>query len=296
VVPNGQPYTIGFSTDPVAIAAGGPTFLEYRTTKLGAGAFTAFTEVSYRATLHRASLYEPRDVLVTVCDEKDNYRFAFNGQEKVNEINGIGNHNTALFWEYDTRLGRRWNLDPVDQISISNYAVFNNSPIMYNDVLGDAPGASAIAIPLTPKVRVPRAGNIPQARGAGLGLDLYIWAGDKMIEHEEQMQQEAATGAVLSSVIVGGILQGKIGDIAEKVDEVAQKTKTLVTDAVNKVANVILKAHGAKNQSTGSFTKGGAKATKHQKGETHGSLSSKKGNKPNPNKRRGSENRGGKKE
>jgi hypothetical protein len=50
---------------------------------------------------------------VDVCDEdKDRYRFGFNGQEKVNEIAGVGNHNTAEFWEYDTRLGRRWNLDP----------------------------------------------------------------------------------------------------------------------------------------------------------------------------------------
>src|SRR5690606_26059713 len=43
----------------------------------------------------------------------------------------------ALFWEYDTRLGRRWNLDPKPQISISDYAAFGNNPIWYNDVLGD---------------------------------------------------------------------------------------------------------------------------------------------------------------
>ena len=46
--------------------------------------------------------------LVEVCDEtKDKYRFGFNGQEKVNEIAGVGNHNTALFWEYDTRTAQR---------------------------------------------------------------------------------------------------------------------------------------------------------------------------------------------
>ena len=67
----------------------------------------------------------------------DPYRFGFNGQMKVNEIAGVGNHNTALFWEYDTRLGRRWNLDPVDQISISNYAAFANNPILNIDLLGD---------------------------------------------------------------------------------------------------------------------------------------------------------------
>lgn len=75
---------------------------------------------------------------VDVCDETgDKYRLGFNTQEKVNEIADIGNHNTAEFWEYDTRLGRRWNLDPVDQISISNYAVFANNPILLSDILGD---------------------------------------------------------------------------------------------------------------------------------------------------------------
>jgi len=44
-----------------------------------------------------------------------------------------------LFWEYDTRLGRRWNLDPVDQVSVSNYACFANSPIQYTDKLGNNP-------------------------------------------------------------------------------------------------------------------------------------------------------------
>jgi LysM domain len=68
---------------------------------------------------------------------RSNYMFGFNGQEKVDEISGTGNHNTALFWEYDTRLGRRWNLDPVDQVNISNYAVNYNNPIQFNDPLGN---------------------------------------------------------------------------------------------------------------------------------------------------------------
>ena len=63
--------------------------------------------------------------------------FGFNGQMKLNEIAGVGNHNTALFWEYDTRTARRWNLDPVDQISISNYSVDKLNPIHFGDPLGD---------------------------------------------------------------------------------------------------------------------------------------------------------------
>ncbi len=68
----------------------------------------------------------------------DTYRFGFNGQEKVDEINGsAGTHNTAQFWEYDTRTARRWNLDPKPNASISQYAAFALNPIFYRDVLGD---------------------------------------------------------------------------------------------------------------------------------------------------------------
>jgi hypothetical protein len=67
----------------------------------------------------------------------EGYRYGFNTQEKVDEIAGSGNHNTALFWEYDTRLGRRWNLDPVFLFSTSQYACLGNIPVYYSDPKGD---------------------------------------------------------------------------------------------------------------------------------------------------------------
>src|ERR1017187_5382601 len=40
-------------------------------------------------------------------------RFLFNGMEQDPEIDGItGADYTATNWEYDARLGRRWNLEP----------------------------------------------------------------------------------------------------------------------------------------------------------------------------------------
>ena len=57
--------------------------------------------------------------------------------EKDDEVSGSGNSYTAEFWQYDSRLGRRWNLDPKPNPSISNYATFANNPIMYTDVKGD---------------------------------------------------------------------------------------------------------------------------------------------------------------
>ena len=47
---------------------------------------------------------------------------------------------TAEFWEYDSRTGRRWNLDPIIKPNISQYATFDNNPIFYVDVKGDNPG------------------------------------------------------------------------------------------------------------------------------------------------------------
>jgi hypothetical protein len=65
------------------------------------------------------------------------YKYGFNGQEKDDEVSGSGNINKAMFWEYDTRLGRRWNVDPVVKPWESNYATFSNNPILFNDPFGD---------------------------------------------------------------------------------------------------------------------------------------------------------------
>jgi hypothetical protein len=67
------------------------------------------------------------------------YSFGFNGQLRDNEVYGVGNLNTALFWQYDTRLGRRWNVDPKPRVGISDYSVMDGNPIWKNDVLGDEP-------------------------------------------------------------------------------------------------------------------------------------------------------------
>jgi len=67
------------------------------------------------------------------------YRFHFNGQEADNEVAGSGNSYTAEFWQYDSRLGRRWNVDPVTYPWQSSYAVFNNCPIVFIDPLGLEP-------------------------------------------------------------------------------------------------------------------------------------------------------------
>ncbi len=64
------------------------------------------------------------------------YRYAYQGQEKVDEVSGKGNSYTAEFWQYDSRLGRRWNVDPVIKPYRSPYDAFSNNPIIMIDPNG----------------------------------------------------------------------------------------------------------------------------------------------------------------
>jgi YD repeat-containing protein len=64
------------------------------------------------------------------------YRYGFNGQEKDDEVAGVGNSNTAEYWQYDTRLGRRFNVDPITYPWHGSYTCFNSNPINFNDPLG----------------------------------------------------------------------------------------------------------------------------------------------------------------
>lgn len=66
------------------------------------------------------------------------YRYGFNGMEKDDEISGGGNSYTAEFWEYDSRLGKRWNIDPMflKYSWQSPNCTFNNNPIYFSDPNG----------------------------------------------------------------------------------------------------------------------------------------------------------------
>jgi hypothetical protein len=101
----------------------------------------SFEVESYTAKVSDVAFYYPFGSLMPIPDVTDfanGHRFGFNGQEDVYEVkNTRSAHKTALFWEYDTRLARRWNLDPIPQVGISDYATFTNNPILYSDVLGN---------------------------------------------------------------------------------------------------------------------------------------------------------------
>ena len=88
--------------------------------------------------LQNTSDYSPFGVLLDGRTmQKTGYRYGFNTQENVDEVSGIGNHTTAMYWEYDPRLGRRWNVDPKPVVWESVYAVNRNNSIWYTDPNGD---------------------------------------------------------------------------------------------------------------------------------------------------------------
>jgi hypothetical protein len=86
------------------------------------------------------------------------YRYGFNGQEKSTEIDAAGNSMTAEFWQYDARIGRRWNVDPVVKEYESPYATFANNPIWLVDKNGadstpvNNPGSQPTVAPNLSKV------------------------------------------------------------------------------------------------------------------------------------------------
>jgi len=113
----------------------------------------------YVADIATAQDYYPGGMQMpgrTYTVNNTSYRYGFNGQEKSFEIDPNGNLNTAEFWEYDARIGRRWNTDPVIKAKQSPYICFSDNPVWRNDPNGDVDstksssigGASVKVVPL----------------------------------------------------------------------------------------------------------------------------------------------------
>jgi hypothetical protein len=66
----------------------------------------------------------------------DGYRYGFQNQEKDDEVLGLGYSYSAEFWQFDTRIGKRWNRDLVVKHHESPYACYANNPIWFIDVGG----------------------------------------------------------------------------------------------------------------------------------------------------------------
>ena len=93
----------------------------------------------YEPDVIAAQDYHPFGMLLSgrSWEAGSGYRYGFNSQEQDDDVYGNGNLNTATFWEYDSRLGRRWNVDPIVKSNESPFAVFGLNPIIFTDVNGD---------------------------------------------------------------------------------------------------------------------------------------------------------------
>lgn len=92
----------------------------------------------YQAEVVSAQDYYPFGSILPGRSFNSNaYRYGgAGGQEKDDEIYGTGNSYTAQYWQYDPRLGRRWNIDPITYPWHSSYLAFNNNPVTFIDPLG----------------------------------------------------------------------------------------------------------------------------------------------------------------
>lgn len=139
----------------------------------------------YKADVRSAQEYYPFGMQMPGRGyDAGGYRYGFNGQEKSSEVGD--NNYTAQFWEYDSRIGRRWNLDPEPITGISEYATLNNSPILYSDVLGNYSEPPAWLRLFSSILTGSTGGNFSQnaAYLKGKATDLAYTAADKLTHVE----------------------------------------------------------------------------------------------------------------
>ena len=95
--------------------------------------------VQYQAEVISAQTYEAYGSLLPNRNwDSNKYAWGFNTQLKDDEVYGVtGTSYTAEFWQYDARVGRRWNLDPEFTPSLSSYHAFELNPILKVDPKGN---------------------------------------------------------------------------------------------------------------------------------------------------------------
>lgn len=123
------------------VKAGGPTLVEMRFSKVGNVPMDPGTFTEWKNYWVKLTHYEPQTRVVQICEEKDNYRFGFNGQEKDNEAKGIGNSLNFKYRMHDSRIGRFMSIDPLTSKYpyYSSYQFAGNTPIWARELEGLEP-------------------------------------------------------------------------------------------------------------------------------------------------------------
>jgi YD repeat-containing protein len=97
------------------------------------------TTVSYYEPDVKSAAYYSSYGVITQNYNVDSIKFAFNGQRRSPEISITAQ--TALYWEYNGDVGKRWNVDPLTAKlpGWSPYPVMADNPILMFDVDGQFP-------------------------------------------------------------------------------------------------------------------------------------------------------------
>jgi len=166
----------------------------------------------------------------------------FNGQRKSTEIGDDAQ--TALFWEYNGDVGRRWNVDPKPNKFLSVFACFEDNPIYKIDVLGDSGD-----IPNKPPYRKTQPGSSLAYDTKSKNYKLSL---KKSVEKNKTKQQPLLSFS--GSVTLGepGTVALKIGVADIKVG-IQQSVKEI--DIVGVRENIFIL--GGKSKNGTSFSRGG---------------------------------------
>jgi RHS repeat-associated protein len=135
---NSGPQTLYVGVDKTAVLAGGYTVLEFMVNAAGLGNFATNQRLNIYTPFTHFNQLVPQNVVTKVCDDDGDYRFGFNGQEKDNEIKGIGNHLDFGERGYGTREARFPSPDPLARQfpGQSPYSFAGNNPIWNIDKKG----------------------------------------------------------------------------------------------------------------------------------------------------------------
>jgi len=137
--------------------------------------------------------YYPFGYPISFRTHNSGYRYGFNGQEGDNEVYGDGKSYTAEYWQYDSRLGRRWNVDKNIEYYLSKYSCLQNNPINYIDLLGDSSVVDnkGYIIHYDPKdidlrVFMQENNKLTLIGTLGKTIDANIWFKNLLIENSEK--------------------------------------------------------------------------------------------------------------
>lgn len=153
------------------------------------------------------------------------YKHGFNGQERTKELGD--NFYEAEWWEYDSRIGRRWNVDPVSKENESPFATFSNNPIWFKDTYGADTTSGTINVFVTSTTA----------------------KNDKALKLSLEAAQKAAKKSK------GNLIVLEVINLSHLLDEMKKITK----DGKIKVDNLIIDSHG--NYDKAEFHIGGTTVT-----------------------------------